>query len=89
MWIPLSFNKWGKYGSKEGEGTNRVAETYALTYVKQVVEGICSYDAGAQTLCSVTNLDGWEWAGGGFRREGTYVYLWPLHAEAWQKSTLL
>ena len=25
--------------------------------------------------------------GGRFKREGTYVYLWPIHADLWQKST--
>ena len=29
---------------------------------------------------------GWE-AGGGFKREGTYVYLWLIHADVWQKPT--
>ena len=25
--------------------------------------------------------------GGRFRREGTYVYLWLIHVDVWQKST--
>ena len=25
--------------------------------------------------------------GGGFKREGIYVYLWLIHAEVWQKTT--
>ena len=25
--------------------------------------------------------------GGGFKREGTYVYLWPIPADVWQKSS--
>ena len=25
--------------------------------------------------------------GGRFKREGTYVYLWLIHADLWQKST--
>ena len=25
--------------------------------------------------------------GGGFRREGTYVYLWLIHVDVWQKPT--
>ena len=28
----------------------------------------------------------WE-MGGGFRREGTYFYLWVIHADVWQKPT--
>lgn len=32
-------------------------------------------------LCS--NLEEWEWAGGGgrFKREGTCVYLWLVHVD--------
>ena len=36
------------------------------------------------------NLDGWdgEGSGGGrFKREGTYVYLWLIHVDAWKKPT--
>ena len=29
---------------------------------------------------------GWE-VGGKFRREGTYVYLWLIHVDVWQKPT--
>ena len=29
---------------------------------------------------------GWE-VGGGYKREGTYVYLWLIHVDAWQKPT--
>jgi hypothetical protein len=25
--------------------------------------------------------------GGRFKREGTFVYLWLIHVEVWQKST--
>ena len=28
----------------------------------------------------------WE-AGGRFKREGTYVYLWLMHVDVWQKPT--
>ena len=27
--------------------------------------------------------------GGRFKREGTYVYLWPIHVDIWQKTTKL
>ena len=30
---------------------------------------------------------GWEVVGR-FKREGTYVYLWLIHADVWQKPTL-
>ena len=29
---------------------------------------------------------GWE-VGRRFKREGTYVYLWLIHADVWQKPT--
>ena len=29
---------------------------------------------------------GWE-VGGSFKREGTYVYLWLIHVDGWQKPT--
>ena len=29
---------------------------------------------------------GWR-VGGTFRREGTYVYLWLIHVDAWQNPT--
>ena len=38
-------------------------------------------------LCE--KLEGWEvvgwWVGRRFRREGTHVYLWLIHAVVWQK----
>ena len=38
-------------------------------------------------LCD--NLEGWDRAGGGgrFKREGTRVYLGPIHVDVWQKPT--
>ena len=43
---------------------------------------------GAQTvLCDrLRSGMGWE-AGRRFRRKGTYVYLWLIHADVWQKPT--
>ena len=29
---------------------------------------------------------GWE-VGGRFNREGTYIYLWLIHVDVWQKPT--
>ena len=31
------------------------------------------------------NLEAWEWEGGKFKRKGTYVYLWLIHVDVWQK----
>jgi len=41
---------------------------------------------GAQTvLCDrLRSGMGWE-AGRRFRRKGTYVYLWLIHVDVWQK----
>ena len=38
-------------------------------------------------LCK--NLEGWDQVemGGNFKREGTYVYLWLIHVDIWQKPT--
>ena len=35
-------------------------------------------------LCDI--LEGWEMAGR-LRKEGTYVYLWLIHVDVWQKPT--
>ena len=32
------------------------------------------------------NLEGWE-VGGRLERERTYVYLWLIHVDVWQKPT--
>ena len=34
-------------------------------------------------LCD--DLEGWDEAGGNFKREGIYVYLWLIHVDIWQK----
>ena len=33
------------------------------------------------------NLKGQDRVRGRFRRDGTYVYLWLIHADVWQKLT--
>ena len=46
------------------------------------------YDAGNSIkpgLCD--NLEVWDGMGGRFKREGTYVYLWLIHVDVWQKTT--
>ena len=30
---------------------------------------------------------GWGYVGGSFKREETFVYLWLIHVDAWQKSS--
>ena len=47
--------------------------------------GICCMSQGTQTG-ALYQPRGVGW-GGRFKREGTYVYLWLIHADVWQKST--
>ena len=69
----------GHSGGREG-GTNgeRSMETYPRTHVKQTACGNLLYDPGSSSQYS-DNL-----VGGRFKREGTYVYLWPIHINVWQ-----
>ena len=41
-----------------------------------------------QKLVLCDHLAGWDEEGGGrgFKKEGTYVYLWLIHVEVWQRS---
>ena len=67
----------------EGEGgTNckNSMEICTLPYVKYIRSRSLLCDTGNSSQCSVTTQrggTGWE-TGGGFRREGTYVYLWLI-----------
>ena len=64
-------------------------EIYTLLYVKQRANGELLCNTGSSTLCSVTTKkDGMGWEMGvRFKREGTYVYLWLIHIDVWQKPT--
>ena len=45
--------------------------------------GICCMTQGTQTgALKLPGRVGWE---GMFKREGTYVYLWLIHVDVWQK----
>ena len=60
-----------------------------LPYVEWRAGGELLYDAGNSAWYFVTTERGgigWE-VGGRFKREGTYVYLWLIHVDVWQKST--
>ena len=64
---------------------SREADT--LLYVKQIANGNVLPDLGNSNQGSVTTQrdgKGWELEGR-FRREGTYVYLWLIHVDVWQK----
>ena len=46
------------------------------------------YDAGNLKPVLCDSLEGWGGEtrrGGGFKREGTHVCLWPIHVDVWQK----
>ena len=60
-----------------------------LLCVKQ--RGICCYDSGNSNWGSVATQRGGmgREEGGRFEREGTYVYLWLIHVDVWQKPTIL
>ena len=62
---------------------------YILPHVKQIANGNLSYDSENSNWGSVTTQKGgmgWE-LGRGFKGEGTYVYLWLIHVNVWQKQT--
>ena len=45
------------------------------------------YDAGNPKLVFCDNLEGYDGMGGRLKMEGTYVYLWPIHIDVWQKPS--
>ena len=55
--------------------------------MKYIASGTLLYDAGSSNLVLCDNLEGWGGVGDGegFRREESYVYLWLIHVDVWQK----
>ena len=45
------------------------------------------YDIGSSNPLLSDNLKGQDRVRGRFKSEGTYVYLWLIHADVWQKPT--
>ena len=66
-------------------GTNweSSTETYTLSSVK--FDSQWELAGWCRELCD--NLEGWDGVGRRFEKEGTYVYLWLIHADAWQNPT--
>ena len=62
---------------------------HTLSHVKQTANGNFLYDSGNSNWGSVTTYRGGigREVGGSFKKEGTYVYLWLIHAHVWQKPT--
>ena len=67
------------------QGKERV-EQIERPYVKEIASGNWLCDPGNTKAVLCDHLEGWE-VGGRFKREGTYVYLWLIHADVWQKSS--
>ena len=57
-------------------------------YVKQRANGNFLYDSGNSNWGSATTQRGEKGreVGGRFKKEGTFVYLWLIHVNVWQKS---
>ena len=65
-------------------------EIYTLPYVKCRASGNFQYDSGSSNRCSVTICRcGIWWEVGESFKEGTYVCLWLIHDDIWQKSAVL
>ena len=66
-------------GEREG-GMNQESssEIYTLPYVKQIANG---------KFCITQRAQPGEVRWGGSGREGTYVYLWMIYVDIWQKPT--
>ena len=61
-------------------------ETYKLPYVTQPARGNLLYDARSSNQVLCDNLEEWE-VGRRSKGEETYVYLWLIHVDVWQKPT--
>ena len=57
--------------------------------VCKIVSGDLLFDAGHPKLVLFNKLEEWdgEGSGWGFRREATYVYLWPIHVDVCQEPS--
>ena len=78
-------------GQREREGgtRERVAWKHIHYHICKTASGHLPRDAGNSNRGSVTTYVGgmgWE-VGGTVKREGTYVYLWLIHVDIWQKPT--
>ena len=43
--------------------------------------------SGSYTVNGVGHQEGWDGVREKFKREGTYVYLWLINVDIWQKPT--
>ena len=82
-------DRWTQPEWEEGEG-GRYGESNTQTYlpyVKQIANGNLLYDSGNSLWGSVTAQRGEmvREEGGTFRWERTWVNLWLIHVDVWQK----
>ena len=70
-------------------GVERLRWKHASPYVTQTADGTWRDDSGSSARGSGTTLRGamGREAGGRFRREGTWVNRWQIHADVWQEPT--
>ena len=59
------------------------------TVIRKTARGKLLYNTGSSALCPVTTdrVGTGAQVGWGFKREGTYVYLWLIHIVVQQKAT--
>ena len=85
-WRTDLWTRWGK--EKVGQLGRERGDTHAaMCEAEKQWKLLC--DAASSAWCSVTTERrgmGWE-PGGRFKTEGTYVHLWLIHVNVWQKST--
>ena len=83
---------WTQEG-KAGAGANQESsmETYTLPYLK-LDSGKLSYDSESSNRVLCDNPGGLGWGGrwdGRFKKEGTYVYLWPIHVNVMAETNTI
>ena len=64
-------------------------ETYAQPYVKYTASGYLLYDWNSDQASLTTQSGELGWEVGRSFKEGTYVHLWLIHVDVWQKPTIL
>jgi len=65
---------------------SNVKTNFTLPYVKQIASRNLLYDKGSSNPVLCDKLEKWDGGGGRFKREGTYIYLWLIHIDVWQKA---
>ena len=74
----------------EGEGKGGINwESSTETYITicKIDRGNLLYDSGSSNPVLFDNLVRWDGVGGRLKKERTYVYLWLIHLDVWQKPT--